>query len=219
MVTTRLFEEPVESVEPSQQAQAPLASRIFCSAGASLVAIVPAVAAMHSALKVTRLFRTFTDAESIKATRILAQLSVFNTPLIFALGVSAFLAFGIAIALATDSKRSQASVGLPFSIGVPLLGATPALLLWWVETTTLYILSGKHIHTPVQATAQTISNLLFWAIASGLIVPCVVFVCAVVSLCIPARSRMNTFSLSRAFVWGAVGMLLLIFGGAFFVLI
>jgi hypothetical protein len=216
-MVTRLFEEPVEAVEISPQA--PLANRIFCCAGVSLVAIVPAVAATYSAFQVTRFFRTLTNAESATAARVLAQVSVSNTPLIFALGVSALLAFGIAIALATDSKRKQASVGLPFSIGVPILGTTPALLLWWAETTALDLLSGKYINTPIQVTAQTISNLLFLAIASGLIVPCVVFVCAVVSLCIPVRTRMNAFSLGRAFVWGAVGMLLLILAGAFFALI
>jgi len=216
-MVTRLFEEPVDAVEPLPPA--PLATRIFCSAGASLVAIIPAVAATYSAFQVTRFFRTFTDAESVRAARILAQLSVFNTPLIFALGVSALLAFGMAIALATDSTRRQASVGLPFSIGVPLLGITPALLLWWAESTTLDVLSGKLNNSPIQATAQAISNLLFFATAAGLIVPGVVFVCALVSLFIPVRKRMNTFTLSRAFVWGAVGMLLLVLAGAFFALI
>src|SRR5215510_8856054 len=102
MVTTRLFEEPVDTIEPAPQAQVPLANRILCCAGASLVAIVPAIAARYSAFQVVRLYRTLTDPESIRAAKILAQLSVFNTPLIFALGVSALLAFGIAIALATD---------------------------------------------------------------------------------------------------------------------
>jgi len=181
--------------------------------------MVPAVAATYSAFQVTRFFRTFTNAEAVRAAKIPAQLSVFNTPLIFALGVSALLAFGIAITLATDSRRRQASVGLLFSIVVPVLGITPALLLWWAESTTFDVLSGKHINTPAQVTAQTISTLLFLATASGLIVPCVVFVCAVVSLWLPARSRMNMLSMSRAFVWGAVGMLLLILAGAFFALI
>lgn len=216
-MVTKLFEEPVDAVELSPPA--PLASRILCSAGASLVAIIPAVAATYSSFQVTRFFRTLTNAETATAARVLAQVSVFNTPLIFALGVSALLAFGMAIALATDSQRRQASVGLPFSIGVPLLGITPALLLWWAESTTIEVLSNKYINTSVQATAQTISTLLFLAIAAGLIVPGVVFVCAVVSLFIPVRKRMNAFTLSRAFVWGAVGMLLLILAGAFFVLI
>lgn len=218
MVTTRLFEEPVEVVEPPPT-QAPLASRIFCCAGASLVAIVPAVAATYSAFQVTRFFRTLTNAETVSGAKIPAQISVFNTPLIFALGVAALLAFGIAITLATDSKRRQASVGLFFSIVVPILGVTPALLLWWAESTTFDVLSGKHINTSPEVTAQTISTLLFLATAAGLVVPCVVFVCAVVSLCLPARSRINTFSMSRAFVWGAVGMVLLILAGAFFALI
>ena len=216
-MVTRLFEEPVDAVEPSPPAS--LASRIFCSVGASLVAIIPAVAATYSAFQVTRFFRTLTNAETATATRVLAQVSVFNTPLIFALGVSALLAFGMAIALATDSQRRQASVGLPFSLAVPLLGITPALLLWWAESTTLDVLSGKLNNSPIEATAQTIGNLLFLATAAGLIIPGVVFVCAVVSLFIPVRKRMNTFTLSRALVWGGVGMLLLILAGAFFALI
>ena len=218
-MTTRLFEEPVETVEPSEQAKVPLASRLPYSALASFVAIVPAVAATYSAFQVLRLFRSMTDAASARAVRILATFSVSNTPLIIALVVAALLAFALAVALATDSQRRAASVGLPFSIAVPILGATPALLLWWAESMVVDILSGKLKGAPVQATAETISNLLFWAIASGLAVPCAVFVGAVVSLCIPVRSRMNAFSISRAFVWGAVGMLLLILAGAYLVLI
>ena len=218
-MTTRLFEEPVEAVEPSQQARVSLATRLPYCAVASLVAIAPAVAATYSAFQVSRLFRSFTDAESVRGVKILAHLSVFNTPLIFALGVSALVAFGIAIALATDSKRAAASVGLPFAVGVSILGATPALLLWLTETTVIDLLSGKLPNAPVQATAETISNFLFLAIASGLVVPCAILVAAVVSLCIPARSRMNAASSLRAFVWGAVGMLQLVFAGAYFVLI
>ena len=218
-MTTRLFEEPVETVEPSAQAKVPLATRLPYCAVASLVAIVPAVAATYSGFQVMRLFRSMTDAESARAVRILAHLSVSNTPLIIALVVAALLAFALAIALATDSQRRVASVGWPFSIVVPILGATPGLLLWWAETIVIDILSGKLVGAPVQTTAETISNLLFWAIASGLVVPCVVFVGAVVSLCIPVRSRMNAFSVPRAFVWGAVGMIFLIFAGAYLVLI
>ena len=218
-MTTRLFEEPVETVEPSQQAHVPLATRLAYAVGASLVAIVPAVAATYSAFQVTRLFRSMTNAENARAVTILANFSVSNAPLIIALVVAALLAFALAIVLATDSQRSVASVGLPFSIAVPILGAMPALLLWWAESMVIDILSGKLKDAPVQATAETISNLLFWAIASGLAVPGAVFVGAVVSLCIPVRSRMNAFSIPRAFVWGAVGMLLLILAGAYLVLI
>jgi hypothetical protein len=56
-VTTTLFEERVETVEPSPQAQASLATRLPYAAGASLVAIVPAVAATYSGFQVMRLFR------------------------------------------------------------------------------------------------------------------------------------------------------------------
>jgi|GEM_PF-4717974 len=219
MGTTRLFEEPIEAVETSEQAQVPISTRLLYCIGASLVAIIPSVATTYSGLQMARFFRTLTDAESARATKILANLSVFNMPLIFALGVSALLAFGIAIALTTDSQRRQASVGLPFSIGVPIIGATPAVLLWWVETTMLDVLGGKHINTPPTVVAETISNLLFWAIATSMIAPVMIFVCAVVSLCIPARLRMNTFSLPHAFVWGAVGMLLLLLAGVYFALI
>ena len=220
MVTSILFKEPVEVVESSEPAQVSFATRLLYRLAASLVAIIPAVAATQSGLQIVRFFRGWKDAESIgTATRIMAQLSVFNTPLIIALGISAFLAFGLAIALATDSKRKQASVGLPFSIGIPLLGVTPAVLLWWTETTTIDVLSGKHINTPPTVVAETISKLLFWAIATGLIVPVVIFVCAAISLCVPRRLRMDLLSLPRAFVWGAGGMLLLILAGAFFALI
>jgi len=219
MVTTRLFEEPIEAVESSEQTQVPLATRLLYCIGASLVAIVPSVATTYSGLQIARFFRTLTDAESARATRILGNLSVYNMPLIFALGVSALLAFGIGIALATDSQRRKASVGLPFAIGVPILGVTPAVLLWWVESTMLEVLAGKQINTPPTVVAETISNLLFWAIAASMVAPALIFICAIVSLCIPARLRMNTLSMPRAFVWGAVGMLLLVLAGVFFALI
>ena len=184
-----------------------------------MVAIIPSVATTYSGLQMARFFRTLTNAENARATRILGNLSVLNMPLIFALGVSALLAFAIAIALTTDSQRRQASVGLPFTIAVPLLGATPAVLLWWAETTMLDLLAGKHINTPPAVVAQTVSNLLFWAIATSIIVPVMIFVCAVVSLCIPARLRVNNLSSPRSFVWGAIGMLLLLFAGVYFALI
>lgn len=218
-MVTRLFEEPIEAVESSDHAQVPIATRLFYCIGASMVAIIPSVATTYSGLQIARFFRTLTDAESATARRILGNLSVFNMPVIFALGVSALLAFGIGIALATDSRRRQASVGLPFAIGVPILGATPVVLLWWAQTTMLDVLAGKHINTPPTVVAQTISNLLFWAIAASMAAPALIFICAVVSLCIPTRLRMNTLSMPRAFVWGGVGMLLLVFAGVYFTLI
>jgi hypothetical protein len=113
----------------------------------------------------------------------------------------------------------MASVGLPFSIGIPILAATPALLLWYAETTTIDVLSGKHTNTPIPVIAETISRFLFWALASGLIVQPVTLVCAVISLCIPVRLRSDAFSLRRAFVWAMVGVLLLVFAGVYFVLV
>jgi hypothetical protein len=179
---------------------------------------VPAIASNYSALQVLRLFRSFTDAESVRATRILSSLHAFNTPLVIGLGVGALLAFVIALVLATDPKRRLASVGWPLSIAVPVLAVTPGLLLWLAESTTIDVITGKHIGTPAEV-AETISRFLFWSLAAGLIVQGVTVVCAVISLFIPTRSRSDALSVRRAFPWAITGIVLLIFAVAFFFLV
>lgn len=218
-MTIRLFEEPGEADELSQQVRVSIAARLFYLAWASMVAFLPALAATYSAFHVVNLFRSMKDAESASAERILTQLHILNTPLVIALAVSAFLAFGIALVLALEPKRRSASVGLPFSIGVPILAATPGFFLWFAETTVIDLLSGNPTNTPVAVIAQTVSLLLFCALGSALFVQVATFACAIVSLCIPAQSRTDAFSLQRVFIWAVTGTLLLAFAGAYFVLV
>ena len=140
-------------------------------------------------------------------------------PLVIALGVSAFLALGFALVLAIEAKRRLASVGLPLSIGVPILAAMPASFLWFAETATIDVFSGKPTDATIASTAQTVSLLLFGALVSGLLVQGATVVFSIVSLCIPIESRTDEFSLRRAFVWAVTGMLLLVFAGAYFFLV
>lgn len=218
-MSIRIFEQPVETAESPQQVEASLAARLLFCAWASLIVLVPALAATYSAWQLTNLFRGMTNAEDVSTERILTQLSIFNMPLIVGLLVAALLAFVLAIVLAAEPRRRAAAVGLPFSIVVPILAALPGLLLWRAETSVIDVLTGKITDMPVVAVAQNISLLIFSALASGLIVQAATLLCAIVSLCIPAKSRTEPYSMRRAFVWGVSGTLLLIFAGAYFILV
>lgn len=139
--------------------------------------------------------------------------------MVIALGVSAFLALGFALVLVIEPRRRLDSVGLPFSISVPILAALPAFLLWFAETTTIDGFSGKVADTTIASTAQTVGLLLFGAMVSGLLVLGAVFVFSIISLCIPIESRTDELSLNRAVVWAVTGTLLLVFAGAYLVIV
>jgi len=217
-MTIKLFEEPSEAVELSQ-AHVSLAERLLFSVWAVLVSGIPALAAAYSALQITNFFRSLKNAEEATNAHVFAHLHTLNTPMVVALGISAFLALGFALVLAIEPKRRLASVGLPFSISVPILAAIPAFFLWFAETTTIDGFSGKLGNTSIASTAQTVSLLLFAALVWGLLVLGAAVVCAIVSLCIPIKKRTDALSLPRAFVWAVTGTLLLVFAGAYFVLI
>lgn len=217
-MTLRIFEAPDEAAESIQQAQVSLAPRLLFCFWASLVAAIPTVTTVFAAWQVTGLFRSMTDAENARAERILGYLHIFNLPLIIALCIAAVLAFALAIVLFTKERYRPAAVGLPFSIGVPLLAVTPAIFLWRVESMTIDLLSGR-LRGPVVSTAQTISTLLFTAWGSAFLVQGVILICAVVSLCIPVRLRSDPSSFNRPFIWSVVGVLFLFFAFAYFVLV
>lgn len=217
-MTIGLFEEPREAVELSQ-AHVSLAARILFCVWAVLVSGIPALAAAYSALQITQFFRSLRNAEEATKANVFAHLHALNTPMVIALGIAAFLALGFALVLAIEPKRRLASVGLPFSISVSILAAIPAFFLWFAETTIIDGFSGKLGDTSVASTARTVSLLLFAALVWGLLVQGAAVVFAIVSLCIPVKKRTDAFSLRRAFVWAVTGMLLLVFAGAFFVLI
>ncbi|HET9479685.1 MAG TPA: hypothetical protein VFO72_10085, partial [Pyrinomonadaceae bacterium] len=112
-----------------------------------------------------------------------------------------------------------ASVGWPFSIGVPILVAAPALFLWFAETYTIDLLAGKLPGTPPAVAARTVSTLLFCALGSALLVQPATLICAIISLFIPTRSRTDAFSSGRAFAWAITGTLLFVFAVALFVVV
>ena len=217
-MTLKLFETAVEAAEP-QQTHVSFAARLLHCVWVSLVAVIPAIAATYSSLQITNLFRSMKNAESASAEIVLPQLHVLNMPLVIALGVSAFLAFAIALVIAIDPKSRLASVGLPFSIGILLIAVTPAWFLWLAETTVLDVFSGKVTDTPIPVVARNVSLLLFCALTSGLVAQAVTLICAIISLAMPITSRTDAFSLRRPFVWAVEGMLLLVFAGAFFILV
>jgi hypothetical protein len=218
ILTLKLFEEPLESAE-SQQAGVSILTRIIFAGLASLVAIVPAVVSSFTAYRVTTLFTGMTNAESSGRLAVTSGLHLLNTPLVVALGASAFLALLLALVLAVDPKYRLAAVGLPFSIGVTLIPAVPALLLWSVVTTVLDILEGRITSGPVDEMAQRISMLLMGAMVFGLLAVAVTLICAIVSLILPVSRRTDPLSLRRAFVWAVTGMLFLVFAVAYFVVV
>ena len=218
-MSLRIFEDPVEVTESPQPADVSFWTRIAFCFGAALVTVIPGFVTTYAALGITNLFRGMTNAESATKANVLGNIHVFNRPLVIALGVSALLSFVTALVLATNEKLRLAAVGLPFSIGVPIIAATPALLLWFAETTIIDVMTGKITDGPVTVIAQRISNLLFAAAGLGLLSQGATFVCAVISLCIPVRKRTDPTSLGRAFTWAVSGIVLLVFAVAYFVLV
>lgn len=218
-MTIKLFEEPDEAAEFSEQLPVSIATRLIYCVLASITAVVPALAAAYGAYCVANVFRGMRDAESARAARVFIQLHLCNTPLVLALGFSALLAFAIALVLAVDPKRRVASVGLPFSIGVPLIAAIPGVFLWYAETTVMAVLSGKSFDTPIAILARNVSFVLLCVMILGVLAVGATFVCSVVSLCLPAHSRTEALAQRRAFVWVVTGTLLLAFAGAYFIVV
>ena len=218
-MSLRIFEEPVEVAESPQPEDVSFWARIAFCAGAALVAVIPGVVTTYAALGITNLFRNLTNAESAGAATVLDSIHVFNRPLVIALGISALLSFVTALVLATSEKLRLAAVGLPFSIVVLIIAAMPALFLWIAETTIIDVMTGKLTSGPIADVAQRISNLLFSAAGLGLISQGATFVGAIISLCIPVRKRTDPSSLRRAFMWAVSGILLLVFAGAYFVIV
>jgi hypothetical protein len=217
-VTIGLFDEPSEAIELSQ-AQVSMAERLLFRVWAAVVSAIPALAAAYSALEMSRFFRSLRNAEDATNSSVFAHMHILNMPMVIALGIAAFLALGFALVLAIEPKRRLASVGLPFSISVPILAAMPALFLWFAETNAIDVFSSKLLDATVASTAQTVSLLLFAAMVWGLLVLGAAVVFSIVSLCIPMKSRTDAFSLRRACVWAVTGTLLLVFAGAYFVLV
>ena len=218
-MSLRIFEDRVEVPESQQPADVSFWARIVFCAGALLVSVIPGVVTTYSSLAITNLFRSMTNAENSGAAAVLDNIHVFNRPLVIALAISALLSFATALVLATNEKLRFAAVGFPLSIGVPIIAATPALFLWFAETTIIDVMTGKVIDGPVADVAQRISNLLFSAAGLGLLSQGATFVCAIISLCIPVRKRTDPSSLRRAFTWAVSGTVLLVFAGAYFVLV
>ena len=218
-MSLRIFEAPVEVAEAPRPADVSFWARIAFCGGALLVTVIPGYVTTYAALGITNLFRGLTNAESASAANVLDNIHVFNRPLVIALGISALLSFVTALILASNEKLRLAAVGLPLSIGVPIIAATPALFLWFAETTIIDVMTAKITDGPVTEIAQRISNLLFSAAGLGLLSQGATFVCAIVSLCIPVRKRTDPLSLRRAFPWAVSGILLLVFAVAYFVVV
>jgi len=217
-MSLRILEDAAEPAESVQQADVSFPARLIFGGWAALVAAGPVLTTIYGAMGITSLFRGMTNAETATASRVLSGLHFLNRPLIVALVIAALLAFGIAVVLAIYPRFRLASVGLPFSFGVPILAIVPAIFLWLAETTTIDVLSGKATGTP-GSVAQTISTLIFIAFGSSLLMQGVILVCAIVSLCITPRRRKDALSSLRPFAWSVSAMLLLIFAVVFFVIV
>ena len=218
-MTIKIFAEPLDAVE-SPKLDVPLVTRILFAGLASLVAIIPALTTAFTAFRVSRFISTLTNAENATALNVTTSLHLINTPLVVALGICALLAFVLALVLAIDPQRRLASVGLPLSIAIPLIAALPAMLLWSAETTTIDIVTNRYTGgESVAELAQRISMLLLGAIAWGALAGAIAFACSAGSLFFPVRRRTEADSLRRAFVWAVTGMLLLVFAGAWFIVV
>ena len=217
-MSLRIFEETAEPAESVQPADVSFPARLIFCGWASSVAAGPVLTTIYGAMGITNLFRGMTNAETASASIVLSGLHFLNRPLIVALVIAALLAFGIAVILAIYPSFRLASVGLPFSFGVPILAIMPAMFLWLAESNTIDVLSGKATDTP-GSVAQTISSLIFIAFGSGLLMQGVILVCAIVSMCITPRRRKDPLSSLRPFAWTVSAMLLLVFAVVFFVLV
>lgn len=217
-MSLRIFDEP-HATESVEQPDVSIVSRIVFGFWAVLVALPPSVAAAFAALQVTNLFRNLKNAETSGQEAIFSTFHDANLGLIAALVISALLAFGMALALTLDPKRRLAGVGLPLSIGVPILALTPGLFLWTAESRVIDLLTGKFNNVSVPNFAETIASLLFLALVLGLIFQAVIIGSTIVSIFIPLRRRSDPLSAPRAFIWLISGVLLLMFAGLLFVLV
>ncbi len=218
-MSLRIFEDPVEVAESPQAADVSFWARLAFCGVAGLVTVIPGFVTTYTALGITNLFRNMVNAETSGSAFVLDNIHVFNRPLVIALGISALLSFVTALVLATNEKLRLAAVGLPLAIGVPIIAAMPAVFLWFAETIIIDVMTGKITDGPVAEVAQRISNLLFSAAGLGLLSQGATFICAVISLCIPVTKRTDPTSLRRAFTWAVCGILLLVFAGAYFVIV
>jgi len=80
-----MSDEPVESAQPRETS---FAARILCCVWAAVVSEIPALAAIYSALQITRFFSSMKNAEDATTSSVFAQLHILNTPMVIALGVS-----------------------------------------------------------------------------------------------------------------------------------
>jgi hypothetical protein len=218
-LSLRIFEEPQAIAESPEQAHVSIGARIIFSFWAMLVVVLPALTAAYAAFRVINTFRNMTNAEEAGRDYIQGNLHAANLPLIIALAVSALLSLGMALILTVNSKRRLAGVGLPFSVGVPILALIPGLLLWFAESTVVALLDNRLTGASVEDTALTVSWLLAFSMVSGGFVLFFSFVCSVVSLLIPPRRRGDPLSAPRAFVWLVSGVLFLMSAGLFFILV
>jgi hypothetical protein len=216
-VSLRIFDEP--HVHESEQPAVSIKARILFCFWAVLVASIPAATAVYSSLTVTYTFINLRNAETAGSEAIQTGLHAANIPLAIALAVAALLALGMAVALTINPQRRLAGVGLPLSIGVPVLAVTPGVFIWIAESKVVDLLAGRLPDLSVEGFAQHIASLLFFALTLGVLFLVVALCCGIVSLFIPVRSRTDPLSTPRAFVWLISGVLLLLFAGVFFILV
>jgi hypothetical protein len=93
------------------------------------------------------------------------------------------------------------------------------VFLWLAETTTMDVFGGKIPNAQIPVVAGNVVPLLFYAQVLGLLALGATCLCAMISLCIPAHSRTDALSLTRAIVWAISGTLLLVFATAYVVLL
>ncbi|HKN83090.1 MAG TPA: hypothetical protein VJW17_06635 [Pyrinomonadaceae bacterium] len=215
----RIFEEPTD--EPTQPVDVSIAVRLAGCAVAWLVAFMPAITAGSSTLQLVRFFRSITPETASSKTAIMSALSNLNVPVIIGLCVSALLAFAFAITLAMKPRFRLASVGLPCSVGVLMMAAAPALLLWTAETDIVDVLNltTRSSSAEVASTAKTVSELMFAALGLSILTIPASFIAPLVTLLVSPQSRTEPFSQRRVMVWLCGAVLLLVLAGAYLIVV
>lgn len=208
------------TAEDELPSNVPLLARIIGCLVASAVAVIPSVTAAYCANQIGNFFTNLTQEQLIEepltVSRAIVTFSAMNEPLVIALCLAAFLAIGFAVFIAISPKRRLMSVGMPLSLGTPLLGCAAALFLWRAEAITLNVLAGEYSATEIGPAALNANMLILATYIVAVLALSASLMCSVISLLRSPLSRGEPLSAMRATIWIMGGIFLLVCAGAFF---
>ena len=208
------------AAEDELPSNVPFGIRLIGCLVASAVAVIPSVTAAYCAYQIKNFFTNLTQEqlfeEPLTVSRAIVAFSAINEPLVIALCLAALLAIGFAIFIAISPKRRLISVGMPFSLGAPLLGCAAALFLWRAEALTLNALAGEYSGTEIGPAALNTNMLILATYIVAVLALSASLMCSAISLVRSPQSRGLPLSAMRATIWIMGGIFLLVCAGAFF---